>query len=109
MNKLSELDNNSIIYVVYPGKGAATMSRKDFLSDGYSSGCEIYATEKEVFKFDLDSVIEDICEDGYDDMNQDILSSLDRDIVNLFVEHINRVFAEHPIYYKGEPIDIDIR
>lgn len=109
MKKLSELANDTMLYIENAlGDCVLVVNKEDFIQDETLSKYRIFTAKKEVLDFDLKSIIEDICEEGYEDMEEDILDSLDEDIVDEFLEHINRVLFAHPVYYKSEPVLIDV-
>ena len=111
MKKLSELSDDTMLCVKREENSDDfyAMTKADFLIYKYDRNSQVNIAEKNIPEFDLSNVLAEIAEnEGYNDYLDDIIPDLDADITNRFVEHINEIFAKHPVYYMGESIEIDI-
>ena len=117
MIKLSELKNDTMLCVEdrYDGE-FSVMSKEDFLESSYFFDYpvepfpSVKLADKEIKTFDLWDAIERIGEDDtYEGWDEEVYYALkDLPATVEFLQRIKKVFENHPVYWEGKPVEIDI-
>lgn len=117
MKKLSELSNDTKLYISNSRGEDEVMTKEDFLKSIWflnypeSEGLRYVAiANKEISKFNLWDVIERIGEDDtYESWDEDVYNELkDLPETKAFLEKVEKVFNDHPTYWDGEYVEIDM-
>lgn len=117
MKKLSELNNDTMLTVQHRHNGDfSVMSKEDFLDSSYFLDYPVEpfpvvtVAETTVPRVDLESFIEYIGEDEtYEGWAEDVCQSILSDpITQDFLTKLNHIISLHPVYWEGEPVEVDI-
>lgn len=116
MKKLSELPEGIVLVTYKNGGNLEVTTKKDLLENleyfksNVKSGMKVSIGDKTVAGFSFESAVEDASQEMYEDWTQDVwyeLEKLNIDFKSVEAA-IQKVFDEHPAYYEGEEVEIDM-
>lgn len=114
MKRLSELSHDTILTVYqYPyDTDIRLMSVEEIIEDRYyeNEDARFSLAEKEILDFDLSDILSRICEEGYEDMDEDVRDAVfSAPETEPFLRMIKEVFERYPVYYDGATVLNDLR
>lgn len=110
---LSEIDNNSLLFVNRRNECHEVISKEDFISnlvdENYLDGINsVHIAESETMHYNFKDYIKTIGEDAYDDWDNQVWDSIkDTEEYKKFNELMMNVINSHKVYYPGKIIFID--
>jgi hypothetical protein len=110
----SKLHDEELLFIELFRGDPLLMTKGEFLqSDEWKdypyniSGIHIAVSE--TISFDLKDYIDTIGEEAYEDWNEQVWDSIkDTPETKAFLELINRTIDNHPVYYAGRAISMDV-
>lgn len=112
---LSELRNDTLLFVDRRNECHEVISKEDFISnlvdENYLDGINsVHIAESEVIHYNFKDYIETIGEDAYDDWDNQVWDSIkDTEEYKKFNELMLNVINSHKVYYPGQMIYIDYK
>lgn len=116
MKKLSELPEGIVLVICKNGSDLEVTTKKELLEDleyfrsNVNSGIKVSIGDKTVAGFSFESAVEEASQEMYEDWTQDVWYEIEK--LNIDLETIEaaiqKVFDEHPTYYEGEEVEIDM-
>lgn len=110
----SKLHDEELLFIDLLRGDPLLITKGDFLqSDEWNNYpyniCDISIATSEVMSFDLKCFVDMIGEDAYEGWNEQVWDSIcDAPETKTFLEFINNVFSNHPVYYGGKKIFMDL-
>lgn len=111
--KLSQITASQYLYIE-KGKYSdpVIMEKNDFINSSYfldKESVNVFIAVPEVTNFVLYDWIEWLGEENYEDWVGIVYEEImDNPITDKFILLVNKIFKNHPTYYPGKPVEIDI-
>ena len=113
--KLSQILASQLLYIEKDKYSEPEiMDKTDFINSDYFLNKEtvdvkVFIAVPEVTKFVLYDWIEWLGEENYEDWSSDVYNEImENPITNEFILLVNKIFKNHPTYYPGKSVEIDI-